>query len=69
LLAVLLVKFFPGFESFFLKINERATLLEMEKKKKIKKEEGDRWERKRQGRGKEKHKRTKKKHTWLNLHP
>ena len=46
--ALLLVKFFLVLKVIFFKINEKATLPEMEKEKKIKKkEEGDRGERKR----------------------
>ena len=62
--ALLLVKFFLVLKVIFFKINEKATLPEMEKEKKIKKkEEGDRGERKRLGMGKGKGKdmRTKKK--------
>jgi hypothetical protein len=56
LLAVLLVKFFLVLKVIFFKISERATLLG-KKKKKV---EGDRGERKRLRRGKEKKQENKK---------
>ena len=71
MLAVLLVKFFLVLKVIFFKINERATLPEMEKEKKIK-EGGGRRQRRENETGKRKRKKQenkKQKYTWLNLHP
>ena len=59
--ALLLVKFFLVLKVIFFKINERATLPEMEKEKKNKEERGRRQRRKKEtGKGKRKKQENKK---------